>query len=872
MQKINSKAIFSTILILILAASSIMILSTPVQAQTQLPPTVTNPTNMQEGGSIPGPLASGVTADVTIETHAFLSFRPNPVGKGQTVLVNVWLNPATHASRYLKDYEIIITAPDGSKETVKKDSYQADTTAWFEFTPDQVGTWTLQFKFPGGYYPAGNYTADPGAVMGSGVFSFPGSCYYEPSETPEQTLVVQDAWVPSWPEAQLPTDYWERPARLENREWWPILGNYPGTGYQGGGPTWDAMYPDTNPMWSSQYNFHPWVQGPNTGHIVWKRLNGIAGLIGGPAGQLGTTSGGGGPFGGGGFNLIYAGLVYDSYVKPGTDGATYWRCTNLRTGELMFEVPAATTTTSFFGMTFTSSLTPNIIIYTTGGMLEVPGATAGETYSNELVAFSGGRLYKWNPWTGALTLNISTAPLTSGTLYNQYEGYVLSIQNIGNQTNPNYRLINWTTKGTSSSMASRVLNNVSYASASLPSLIDWQAGYGATVTSLTPPEVGAWVGTNVKGYNLWTGQMLWDKNVTDTCYSTACSVADHGKVAALMMGGYFMAWDLATGNLAWKGEAMDYPWSEPAFGAYSIQSAYGMLYRQAYDGVYAFDWDDGSIAWHYVDYALSPYESPYTDKNGTTVYSINTGGVIADGKMYTYNTEHTESWPLTRGWGLLCINITTGELVWRIANPMSIGGIADGYLAATDSRDGYQYVFGKGKSETTVTAPDVVIAKGSGVVIKGTVLDLSPAQTGTPCVSADSMSTQMEYIHLAYPIGGIWGNKTIDGVPVTLTAIDPNGNTVDIGQVTTNGYYGTFSMDWTPDMEGTYQIIASFDGDDSYGSSSASTSIVVGAASPTPSSQQQETSTPDYTMTIVAMGIAVMVVVAIVGVLLYRKP
>jgi len=31
--------------------------------------------------------------------------------------------------------------------------------------PDQVGTWTIKFKFPGGYYPAGNYTADPGAVM-----------------------------------------------------------------------------------------------------------------------------------------------------------------------------------------------------------------------------------------------------------------------------------------------------------------------------------------------------------------------------------------------------------------------------------------------------------------------------------------------------------------------------------------------------------------------------------------------------------------------------------------------------------------------------------------------------------------------------------
>jgi len=104
----------------------------------------------------------------------------------------------------------------------------------------------------------------------------------------------------------------------------------PCTGYQGGGTTWDALYPETNPQWSSQYNFHPWVQGPNTAHSMetskWHSC-----LIGGPAGQLGTTSGGGGPFGGGGINMIYAGLVYDSYIKPGTNGATYWRCTNLRT-------------------------------------------------------------------------------------------------------------------------------------------------------------------------------------------------------------------------------------------------------------------------------------------------------------------------------------------------------------------------------------------------------------------------------------------------------------------------------------------------------------------------------------------------------------
>ena len=50
-------------------------------------------------------------------------------------------------------------------------------------------------------------------------------------------------------------------------------------------------------------------------------------------------------------------------------------------------------------------------------------------------------------------------------------------------------------------------------------------------------------------------------------------------------------------------------------------------------------------------------------------------------------------------------------------------------------------VFGKGLSATTVTTPDVVVPKGTGVVIKGTVLDLSPAQPNTPCVSKDSMSS-----------------------------------------------------------------------------------------------------------------------------------
>ena len=192
---------------------------------------------------------------------------------------------------------------------------------------------------------------------------------------------------------------------------------------------------------------------------------------------------------------------------------------------------------------------------------------------------------------------------------------------------------------------------------------------------------------------------------------------------------------------------------------------------------------------------------------------------------------------------------------------MSPGSVADGYLTAANGYDGYMYVFGKGKSATTVTAPDVVVSKGTGVVIKGTVLDLSPAQPNTPCVSADSMATQMEYLHMQHPIDGVGHNVQMTGVPISLTAIDSNGSYVDIGTVTTSPYYGTYEMAWAPPAEGTYKIIASFAGDVSYGSSAASTAISVGPAPATIT--LPEIPTPvDNTMLL--YGILAAVVIAII--------
>jgi hypothetical protein len=316
---------------------------------------------------------------------------------------------------------------------------------------------------------------------------------------------------------------------------------------------------------------------------------------------------------------------------------------------------------------------------------------------------------------------------------------------------------------------------------------------------------------------------------------------------------------------------MTYPWGSNSFGAYAVCSAYGMLYRFSYDGVWAFYWDNGTVAWHYVAQTLNPWETPYTE-NGVNMYSFNSGGWVADGKMYIANSEHTTSWPITRGWQLHCINITTGELVWKIVGDETPSAAAEGYLIGASSETAYNYAFGKGLSATTVTAPDVVVPLGTGVMIKGTVLDQSPAQPGTPCVSKDSMTTQMQYLHFQYPINGLYRNETITGVPVILTAIGSDGTVTDIGTTTTNGYYGTFAYGWTPPKEGTYTIMASFAGDDSYGSSSAATGLLVGPApaSPTPTPTPPEAA-PDNTPLLYGILVAVVIAIIIGLLALFRK-
>ncbi len=806
---------------------------------------------------------SGVTPGSSFQTGAYLSMRPNPIGIGQPLLVNVWLSPGTYHAFPMVGLTVDIIKPDGSTMTVGPfNTYVGDSTAWFEVIPDQVGTWQFKFSFAGTYIAAGQYWDAPGSETGGFIasgkyYNLGSSIYYTPEETDWQNVTVQENVVSSWPAtpSSLMNDYWTRPVNPMWRDLGMSLGDYPfNTVY---------YYPGGRILYPSNYKFTAYVTAPNSAHVVWKRTlatTGQAGMVGGYTYDYSLAPNAGTP------SIIYAGRAYQSITKAFDNGSsgTVFQCYDLRTGYVYWE-------RALLGAT------PNIIEYMAPGEIYVLGGggasiardtLADQGWAISLIAISGSQLYKYNPATGAQTLNVSIAPISGGTYY--MPGFALSVQDLGSSkpAAERYRLINWTTFGTGANFASRIANNITWPrntlTGSMGGVFDPASMLAGSVAWNTPPGPQWGVGTQITMTDVLTGQDLWTYQTNDTVtgniQSTSSPMINDGILAFNAHGRHWVAFNARTGTKLWNSEQTEYPWGAwwpYNCASFDINETTHAIITSTYEGIYAINWADGKILWHYSTASFAvPFEGPY---NAEPFF---TGQISADGKIYAYNGEHTASYPRDRAWSMFCINGATGEEIWKIHNPMTPGAVADGYLTASNPYDGYMYVFGKGQSATAVTGPEVTVAKGQAVLIKGTVMDKSPAQSGTPCVSKDSMSLQMENIHLSMPIAGLWGNESLTGVPVVLTAIAADGSVTDIGSTTTNAYYGTFATAWTPPAEGVYTIMASFAGDDSYGSSSAATSISVGPA-PTAAPTQSPPEAPvDYMPTLT--GILAAVVVAIV--------
>jgi hypothetical protein len=821
--------------------------------------------------NLPNSPPAGVTPGSSFDTGAYISMRPNPIGVGQSLLVNVWLSPGTYHAFPMTGLKVDIIKPDGTTMTVGPfNTYTGDSTAWFEMIPDQVGTWQFKMTFAGTYIAAGQYWDQPGSETGGFVASgkylnIGSSIYYKPEETGWYNLTVQENMVSSWPAtpSSVFNDYWTRPINPMWRDLGQSIGDYPFNTlyYYSNGR---ILYPE------QKYRFTPYVTGPNSAHVLWKRTldtTGPAGMVGGYTWDYSLAPNPGTP------SIVYAGRAYQSITKAFDNGSsgTVFQCYDLKTGQVYWE-------RALLGAT------PNIIEYSPPGSSTTIGNEADQGWQINLIAISGSQLYKYNPATGAQTANVSIAPISGGTYY--MPGYALTIQDLGSSkpAADRYRLINWTTYGTSTNFTTRIAGNISWTRSSLTGsmggAVDYEANLAASVAWNTPPGPQWGIGTEIIVTDLLTGKDVWHYQTNDTLdlniQGTSSSVWYNGKLAFDAHNRHWSCFNGRTGQKVWTSESTEYPWG--AWWPYSV-STYpfnetdAAIITGTYEGIYAINWADGKILWHYSTESFAvPFEGPY---NAEPFF---TGVTLADGKVYAYNGEHTPSYPRDRAWSLYCIDVYTGQEIWKIRNPMTPGAVADGCLTAGNPYDGYMYVFGKGPSTTTVTASPKTLAQGAQILIEGTIMDQSPAQAGTPCVSKNSMSLEMEHIHMSMPISGLWGNETITGVPVVLTAIAADGTVIDLGTATTNGYSGNFAFAWTPPKEGIYTLMASFAGDDSYGSSTAYTSVSVGPSAATvaptqsPPPQVSASDVANQLMTPLAIvAVAIIIAIAIATVLIIRR-
>jgi hypothetical protein len=235
--------------------------------------------------------------------------------------------------------------------------------------------------------------------------------YWKPCQSPEFTFTVQADFVWSWPPSPLPTEYWTYPVDFSHREWYVMMGSWPGTGYnfQSWGDYWYSLYPGTNPVYNAQGMFTPLVQGPNSAHVLRISNDAIGGIYGGAAGITGQMADAGYP------DVVYHGRCYDTktMVKTVLINGTYREqptsCAvsyNLQTGEEYYAIPTAD-----------GGVTPTMVVYDRGTSTQ----SDTQTFSVELQAISGSRLYKINPLTGAVTTNVSISGLPGMLSSNTWE-------------------------------------------------------------------------------------------------------------------------------------------------------------------------------------------------------------------------------------------------------------------------------------------------------------------------------------------------------------------------------------------------------------------------------------------------------------------
>jgi hypothetical protein len=753
-----------------------------------------------------------------VQTWTFCVVAPNPIGVAQTTSIVFWLNsPPPTASGPQGDrwqFYVDVTKPDNTKQTLGPFTSDAVGGAYTLYTPDQTGTYTVLARFPGQ-----TLTGVPGNEGNSNVGDI-----YQPSQSGPVTMTVQQDQIQMTPEVPLPdrTQYWTRPVNGENREWSMISGNW-----------LMAKYDKDAVGFEYSGNWNRYTRAPNSAHIAWTKELTFGGIVGG---EFGVGYG------------YYTGLQYEPKFTPPLiiNGILYWntadpprygfQAIDIRTGETLWyqnsthqlsigQVYAYDSPNQHGGIPYVWSIegrTWHMFDAFTGNyILSIDNVPSGYKVfgpTGEILQYVlSTRDHTLSLWNSSLSI---PPPSTTGASSNywrpdDYRGETLN-GTVG---------IQWVTGGNTAPSGS--------------SLQWYWNGIIVSQASVTPADSAFPTLVHV-GFNATTGQQIWIQNRTDMGKMSfpGYITPNEGTYALFVRETkQWVAWDMTTGNEVWRTDPISNDWG---FYQYCAGFAYGKFYSAGYDGtLHAYDATTGAHLWDYYA-GDAGFDTPYGS------WPLFGAMIIADGKIIVGTNEHSPSMPLWRGEKLHVIDAETGKGVWNISGMFSggrnsLGAIADGYIVVGNGYDNRIYCFGKTTSATTVTVPDTSIPQGKQVIIKGSVTDQSNGQTclgipakGTPAISDADQAAWMEYLYMQHP-----KPTEVTGVPVKLSAIDPNGNYQDIGNAVSDSN-GNYAYMWTPPVPGMYQITATFEGSDAYGPSEATTYLGVETAT----ASAQPTSTP----------------------------
>ncbi|HLN46137.1 MAG TPA: PQQ-binding-like beta-propeller repeat protein [Candidatus Sulfotelmatobacter sp.] len=762
------------------------------------------------------------------KTVGYISVAPKLVGVGQEATVNLWIFPlpTTYSYQpYFKGFtEITVTfiKPDGTKDTFMPidgtgqyvpGQTQALGAIYFYYAPSMAGNWSVTFTMP-----EQNVTDKTGTVIYS-------ACTSKPAYFTVQTEPVMAGLLNGYPWSPLPNPntYWKYPINSNNREWSQISGD------------WLVIMNGASIYGTTYRHWQPYGSAPNTAHIVWSHPYQKGGIIGGDYGSLSYFSPG---------SVDKGAIVMDGRAFYNIANANQFQCVDLATGEILYTKDGSVTGGIHLpGNAYAqSSLDPSVLL----------ASSYGAAVTSYIFSASGSTWNFYDPLTGALArsiVNCTSARMIDGT-------------NLAYGTRSG-KLFAWN--------LSKVINN------NWPTGIIWEIPLPVPIAVARGVQLFG-ISTDQSTVVLYNYNQYWGYSAKDGTsrwnLTLNYPVATNEEFDLYGVNDFivfdptettFKCYSMLTGTLKWTSTSFaDSAWATTWTVYNSQTNDYENLYLAFPDGTMAaLSLATGQQVWRSKAFASTEYPNnavPFV--YGCTLVGGNLYGYGGYSLGYGIN-------PIPRQAMLVCINATTGDVSWTLNGGVYPSAAANGYIVGAGTYDGNMYCVGKGKTQTTINAPLTTVTAGTSVLIQGTVMDMSPASANTPAISDEDMSEWMDYLHMQ--------NATLlnnppkpNGVTVRLAAVDSNGDVIDIGTVTSDSG-GLFKKTWTPPSEGEYTVYATFDGSNSYYGSYAETGLSIGKTSTETSTPQQQQIMPDYTLTIIGSAIAIMILVAIVGVVLYRK-